>query len=157
MGLGPSSKETTLHHFNDPLIELISNDKEIDFMGIIVEGTPEINNHKQFVARRAGVLMEAMRADGVIVSIDSWGNSHIDFTAVIQAIGERGIPVVGLSFVGNQAQFVVTNRYMDTIIDINKNEAGIETTVVGENNVVEMDAIKAVAILKNKKKKITTK
>lgn len=153
MGIGPSSKETTLHHFKEPLIELISNDKEIDFMGIIVEGTPEINSHKQFVAQRVGVLMETMRADGVIVSIDSWGNSHIDFTSVIEAIGERGIPVVGLSFVGNQASFVVTNRYMDTIIDVNKNELGIETTVVGENTIVEMDAFKALAILKNKIKK----
>ncbi len=153
MGIGPSSKETTLHHFKDPLIETISKDKEIDFIGIIVEGTPEINNHKLFVAERAGMLIEAMMADGAIVSIDSWGNSHIDFTSVIQAIGEKNIPVVGLSFVGNQASFVVTNKYMDTVIDVNKNEMGIETTVVGENNVVEMDAIKAISILKSKMKK----
>lgn len=153
MGIGPSSKETTLHHFRDPLIEVISRDDEIDFMGIVVEGTPENDSHKQFVAQRAGVMAETMRADGVIVSIDSWGNSHIDFSAVIQAIGERGIPVVGVSFVGNQASFVVKNQYMDTIIDINKNEAGIETTVVGENNTLEADAVKALWILKNKMKK----
>ena len=153
MGIGPSSKETTLHHFNDPLVKVISNDQAIDFMGIIVEGTPELCNHKQFVAQRAGVLVEAMRADGAIVSIDSWGNSHIDFTSVIEAIGERGIPVVGVSFVGNQASFVVTNSYMDSIIDLNKNEAGIETTVVGENTASELDAVKAVAVLKNKMRK----
>jgi hypothetical protein len=150
MGIGPSSKETTLHHYRDPLVEYLSNDVSLDFPGIILEGTPEVCDHKQLVAERAGIWAETIRADGVIVSIDSWGNSHVDFTSVIQAIGERGIPVVGLSFVGNQASFVVTNRYMDTIIDLNKNTAGIETTVVGENTATEDDARKAVTILKNK-------
>ncbi|MDR2741591.1 MAG: hypothetical protein LBB98_05485 [Treponema sp.] len=150
MGIGPSSKETTLHHYRDPLVEYLSNDKSLDFPGIVLEGTPEVCDHKQLVAERAGIWAETIRADGVIVSIDSWGNSHVDFTSVIQAIGERGIPVVGLSFVGNQANFVVTNRYMDTIIDLNKNTAGIETTVVGENTATEDDARKAVMILKNK-------
>lgn len=153
MGIGPSSKETTLHHFNDPLVEAISGDKNIDFLGIAVQGTPEVYDDKRFNAQRCGELAEAMRADGVVVSIDSWGNSHIDFASVLEAVGERGIPTVGLSFVGNQASFVVTNPYMETIIDVNKNTAGIETKVVGENTVSETDAKKAVALLKNKIRK----
>jgi hypothetical protein len=150
MGIGPSSKETTLHHYRDPLVERLSSDPDLDFLGIILEGTPEVCDHKQFVADRAGAYAEMARAEGVIVSIDSWGNSHVDFTSVIQAIGERGIPVVGLSFVGNQASFVVTNQYMDTIIDLNKTVSGIETTVVGENTATDLDAHKAVTILKHK-------
>jgi hypothetical protein len=153
MGIGPSSKETTLHHFNDPLVETISGDREIDFLGIAVQGTPEVYSDKRFNAQRCGALAEAMRADGVIVSIDSWGNSHIDFASVLEEIGKRAIPTVGLSFVGNQASFVVTNPYMETIIDLNKNTAGIETRVVGENTASEMDAKKAVALLKNKIRK----
>jgi D-proline reductase (dithiol) PrdE len=98
-----------------------------------------------------------MRADGVIVSIDGWGNSNIDFASLIQEVGERGIPVVGMSFVGTQAQFVVTNKYMDTIVDFNKSKEGIETEVVGENNVVELDAKKALAFLKLKIKKNKSK
>jgi hypothetical protein len=150
MGIGPSSKETTLHHFRDPVTELICRDKSIDFMGILFQGTPEIYNHKQLVANRSGVYAEMMRADGVIVEIDSWGNSHVDFTSVIQAVGERNIPVVGLSFVGNQASFVVTNRYMDAIVDFNKTSSGIETCMVGQNTVNELDAVKALTILKHK-------
>lgn len=46
-------------------------------------------NHKQFVAQRTGVLVEAMWADGAIVSSHNWGNNHIDFTSVIQAISEE--------------------------------------------------------------------
>ncbi|WP_332525721.1 hypothetical protein [Terrisporobacter sp.] len=29
MGIGPSTKETTLHHFRDPLLDIVSNDEEI--------------------------------------------------------------------------------------------------------------------------------
>lgn len=153
MGIGPSSKETTLHHYRDPLVEILSMDTELSFLGIAVQGTPEVYAHKKFVAERAGALAEMAQADGVIVSIDSWGNSHVDFSSVIESIGERGIPVVGLSFVGNQARFVVTNRYMDAIVDINKTTSGIETTMVGQNTVTEADARKAAAILKNRMRK----
>lgn len=152
MGIGPSTKETTLHHFRDPLLEVVSNDNDVDLLGIIVAGTPQENEDKVFVAQRIAAWAEAMRADGVIVSIDGWGNSNIDFATVIEETGKREIPVVGMSFVGTQAQFVVTNEYMDTIVDFNKSKEGIETEVVGENNVVELDAKKALAFLKLKMK-----
>lgn len=153
MGIGPSTKETSLHHFRDPLLDIVSNDKDIDLLGILLVGTPQDNNEKHFVGKRAAALAEAMRADGVIISVDGWGNSHVDFANTIEEIGKREIPVVGLSFVGVQAKFVVTNRYMDTIVDFNKSVDGIETQVVGENNVVELDAKKVLAMLKLKMRK----
>lgn len=155
MGIGPSTVETTLHHFRDPLLDIISKDEDVDLLGIIVEGTPEVNYDKVFVAKRGADLAEVMGVDGVIVSIDSWGNSHIDFTTLIEEIGKRHIPVVGMSFVANQASFVVTNKYMDTIIDFNKNSEGIETEVIGENSVVETDAMKAIAFLKLKMERMS--
>ena len=150
MGIGPSTKETSLHHFRDPLLDIVSNDTDIDLMGIIVVGTPQDNKEKYFVGQRTAAWLEAMRADGVIISTDGWGNSHVDYANTIEEIGKRGIPVVGLSFVGTQAKFVVTNKYMDTIVDFNKSTKGIETEVVGENNIVEIDAKKALAFLKLK-------
>jgi D-proline reductase (dithiol)-stabilizing protein PrdE len=153
MGIGPSTKETTLHHFRDPLLEIVSNDNDVDLLGIIIAGTPQINKDKVFTGQRIGSWVEAMRADGAIVSIDGWGNSNIDFASCIEAIGKRNIPVVGMSFVGTQAQFVVTNEYMDTIVDFNKSKEGIETEVVGENTVMPIDAKKALAYLKLKMKK----
>lgn len=150
MGIGPSTKETTLHHFRDPLLDVVSNDNDVDILGVIVAGTPQENQDKVFVAQRIAAWVEAMRADGTIVSIDGWGNSNIDFATAIEEIGKRNIPVVGMSFVGTQAQFVVTNEYMDTIVDFNKSSEGIETEVVGENNVTELDAKKALAFLKLK-------
>ena len=152
MGVGPSTKETTLHHFRDPLLDVVSNDEDIDLMGIIVVGTPQSNEEKEYVGKRLAVWLESMRADGTIISVDGWGNSHVDYANTIEEIGIRGIPVVGLSFIGTQAKFVVENQYMDTIVDFNKSKAGIETQTVGENTVEKLDAKKALAFLKLKMK-----
>lgn len=154
MGVGPSTKETTLHHFRDPLVDLVDKDLDTDLMGIVIVGTPQSNNEKMFVGNRVATLVEAMRADGVIISVDGWGNSHVDFSNTIEEIGKRNIPVVGMSFVGTQGQFVVTNRYMDTIVDFNKSKEGIETEIVGENNITTLDAKKALAFLKLKMRKM---
>ncbi|SET29264.1 D-proline reductase (dithiol) PrdE [Natronincola peptidivorans] len=154
MGIGPSTKETTLHHFRDPLLDVVSKDDDIDLVGIIIVGTPQHNEEKYFVGKRTAAWLEAMRVDGTIISIDGWGNSHVDYANTIEEIGSRGIPVVGLSFVGTQANFVVKNDYMDTIVDFNKSQAGIETEVVGENNPNYLDARKALAFLKLKMKEV---
>lgn len=154
MGVGPSTKETTLHHFRDPLIDVVANDEDVDLLGIIIVGTPQANEDKIFVGQRAAAWVEAMRADGVIISVDGWGNSHVDFANTIEEIGKRNIPVVGLSFIGTQGKFVVTNKHMDTIVDFNKSEEGVETEVVGENNVSILDSRKALAFLKLKMRKM---
>ncbi|NLY77049.1 MAG: proline reductase [Tissierellia bacterium] len=150
MGIGPSTKETSLHHFRDPLLAVATSDDDLDVVGVVLVGTPQDNDDKMFVGKRAAVWLEAMRVDGAILSCDGWGNSHVDFANTIKEIGSRNIPVVGVTFNGVQAQFVVTNKYMDTIVDINKSEEGIETEVVGENSADYIDAKKAVALLKLK-------
>lgn len=150
MGIGPSTKETSLHHFRDPLLDVVSNDTDLDLMGIVIVGTPDGNEDKMLVGTRTAVWAEAMRADGVIISSDGWGNSDVDFTNTCEQIGTRGIPVTGLNFSGTVAQFVVVNDFLDGIIDINKSADGTETNVVGENNMVELDCKKAAALLKLK-------
>jgi len=40
MGIGPSTKETSLHHFRDPLLDVVGEDKDVDFVGVVVLGTP---------------------------------------------------------------------------------------------------------------------
>lgn len=150
MGIGPSTKETSLHHFRDPLLDVVSSDEDLDLMGILIVGTPDGNEEKMLVGTRAAVWAEAMRADGVIISSDGWGNSDVDFTNTVEQLATRGIEVTGLNFSGTVGQFVVMNDYLDGIIDINKSESGTETCVVGENNVTELDARKATAMLKLK-------
>lgn len=153
MGIGPSTKETSLHHFRDPLLDILSNDTDIDLVGIMLVGTPQDNVEKERVGQRAAQLLEAMRVDGCIVSCDGWGNSHVDYANTLEEIGKRNIPLVGVTFNGVQAKFVVTNKYMDTIVDINKSKEGIETEVVGENTTDTLDAKKATAFLKLKMRK----
>ncbi|MDY6045140.1 MAG: glycine/sarcosine/betaine reductase component B subunit [Peptoniphilus sp.] len=157
MGIGPSTKETSLHHFRDPIVELLGEDNDIDFQGVVIVGTPQDNKDKYFVGTRAASWIEGMRADGVILSADGWGNSHVDFANTWEELGKRGIPTVGVTFQGTQASFVVKNKYMDTLVDINKSEKGIETEVVGENNVSLTDARKAIALLKLKIRKERSK
>ena len=153
MGIGPSTKETSLHHFRDPILEICSEDTDIDLLGVVVVGTPQDNKYKNLVGQRAAQWLEAMRADGVILSADGWGNSHVDYANTFEEIGKRGIPTVGVTFNGTNAKFVVTNEYMDTIVDINKSESGTETEIVGENNVDKTAARKALAFLKLKMRK----
>ena len=152
-GVGPSTKETSLHHFRDPLLDVVSNDEDIDLLGVIVVGTPQDNEDKHFVGTRAAAWAEAMRADGAIVACDGWGNSHVDYANTVEQVATRGIPVVGVTFQGTVAQFVVTNEYMDTIVDTNKNPEGIESEIVGENALDTIDAKKATALLKLKMRK----
>ena len=47
MGIGPSTKETSLHHFRDPLLDVVSSDTDLDLMGIIIVGTPDDNEDNQ--------------------------------------------------------------------------------------------------------------
>ena len=148
MGIGPSTKETSLHHFQDPLLEVVSEDTDVDLMGIIIVGTPDDNVDKIRVGTRAAIMADCMRADGALISADRWGNSDVDFTNTCEQLGRRGISVAGLHFSGRTAQFVVTNDYLGNIIDTNKSEEGTETTVLGENNMNKLDCRKALVRLK---------
>ncbi len=150
MGLGPSIKMTTLHHYRCPVTKRLIEDEDVDFAGIIVDGVSEVCDDKIFTAKRVGDIAKMMRVDGAVVAIDGWGNHHIDFVNVIEQLGIRGIKSVGLSYIGQQGRLVCSNSYVDCIIDFNKSESGYESCVVGQNNLSPIDALKAVAILKNK-------
>ncbi len=154
MGLGPSIKMTTLHHYRCPVTTRLSKDEDLEFTGIIVDGVSEICDDKIYTAKRVGDLAQMLRADGAIVAIDGWGNHHVDFVNVIEQLGVRGIPSVGLSYIGQQGRLVCSNSYVDCVVDFNKSSVGYESCVVGENNLTDYDAMKAVALLKNKLRKI---
>lgn len=150
MGVGPSTKETTLHHFRDPLVDVFGADPDIDFQGVVVVGTPQDNTLKGLVGQRVAKWLQAMGTNGAVLSADGWGNSDVDFMNTMSEIGDLGISIIGLKFIGKQATFVVTNEYTPFVLDINKSESGTETTVVGENNLDHRDANKALGFLKLK-------
>lgn len=153
MGIGPSTKETSLHHFQDPLVDLLASDPDIDFQGVIVVGTPQDNAMKYLVGQRTAAWLAGMRTNGVVASTDGWGNSDVDFANTLAEIGQREISVIGLKFIGSQAKFVVENEYTPYVLDFNKSEKGIETEIVGENTIDRRDAAKALAAIKLKMRK----
>lgn len=148
MGIGPSTKETSKHYFEDPLVSVFANDPDIDFCGIVIVGTPQDNRMKHLVGQRTAAWLDGMGVDGAVISADGWGNSDVDYANTMEQIGQKGISIVGLKFMGTQANFVVENAYTNQVLDINKSKEGIETEVVGENAITRIDAIKALAAIK---------
>lgn len=154
MGIGTSMKETTLHYYRDPLVDVVSNDPDVNLMGIVIYGSADLNEDKLRAANRVGVSLEAMRADGALLSCNGLGNNHVDYAHTIEEIEARGIPVVALSMVP-ASEFVIQNDYMDGVVCFYKtydkvDQVGDETTVLAENTVAEIDARKALARLKLK-------
>ena len=153
MGLGPSMKMTTLHHYHCPLTAELGRQTDIAFAGILVDGVSELCDDKIFTAKRTAQLAAMMEAYGAIVTVDGLGNHHVDFVNVIEQLGRRGIPAVGVSFFGEQGKLVCTGDYLDCLLDINKTSSGVETCVVGRNNLTPEDAYKAVGLLKYRMRK----
>ena len=148
--IGPATKEMTRHYFREPLVEALAEDKELDLIGVIFVGSPQVNDEKAFVSERLGAWIETMALEGAIVTTEGFGNNHIDFTSHIEQIGKRGIPVVGVSFCAYQGQLVVGNKYADAMIEINKDKNGFENEIAGCSEICPKDAARAVQMLKNK-------
>lgn len=150
MGLGPSIKMTSKHHYFCPVTKELLAREDIDFLAVVLDGVSENCDEKVYTAKRTADIVKALGAEGVIVAIDGWGNHHVDFVSVMEECGKKGILSVGLSYIGLQGRLVCDSPYVDTIIDFNKNEDGYENCVVGGNNINAWDAKKAVALLKRK-------
>lgn len=148
--IGPASKEDTRHYFREPILELMVSDEEFDLVGVVFIGSPQVNDEKNFVSKRLGALVRALRVDGAIVTTEGFGNNHIDFAENIEEIGKRGISVVGVTYAAYQGQLVVGNKYMDAMIEVNKDKGGFESEILGENTICPNDADRAVLMLKNK-------
>lgn len=147
--IGPASKECSRHYWREPLVIEAMNDENIDLIGVIFVGSPQINAEKFYVSERLGMMVEAMDVDGAIVTTEGFGNNHIDFASHIEQIGMREVPCVGMSFCAVQGALVVGNKHMKYMVDNNKSEAGIENEVLGCNTLCKEDAIRALEMVKS--------
>lgn len=148
--IGPASKEDTRHYFREPVLEALAADEELDLVGVVFIGSPQVNDEKAFVAKRLGALADTMKLDGAIVTTEGFGNNHIDFSYNIEEIGKRGINVVGMTYAAYQGQLVIGNKYMDAMVEVNKDKGGFESELLGDNTITANDARRAVSMLKNK-------
>ncbi len=146
--IGPASKENSRHYWREPLVIEAMNDEEIDLVGVIFVGSPQVNAEKFYVSNRLGMMIEAMDVDGAIVTTEGFGNNHIDFASHIEQIGKRGVAVVGVTYSAIQGALVVGNEYMKYMVDNNKSKQGIENEILSNNTLCEEDAIRSLAMLK---------
>lgn len=147
--IGPASKEMSRHYFREPLVIEAMNDEEVDLVGVVFVGSPQVNAEKFYVSKRLGMLVEAMEVDGAIVTTEGFGNNHIDFASHIEQIGMRDIPVVGMTYSAVQGALVVGNKYMKYMVDHNKSKQGIENEILANNTLCPEDAVRAMVMLKS--------
>ncbi|NLM06066.1 MAG: D-proline reductase (dithiol) proprotein PrdA [Tissierellia bacterium] len=148
--IGPATKEMTRHYIREPLVEALAEDEEVDLVGVIFIGSPQVNDEKMWVSERLGSLLETLDVDGCIITTEGFGNNHIDFIEHIGQAGKRGIPVVGVSYCAYQGQLVVGNEYADAMIELNLDDGGFENNVAGCSCVTPETAARAIQMMKNK-------
>lgn len=148
--IGPATKEMTRHYIREPLVEGLAKDEEMDLVGVVFVGSPQVNDEKLWVSERLGSLLESLDIDGCIITTEGFGNNHIDFIQHIGQAGKRGIPVVGVSFCAYQGQLVVGNEYATAMVEENMDKGGFENNVAGCSCVTREVAARAIQMLKNK-------
>ncbi|AXK50875.1 D-proline reductase (dithiol) proprotein PrdA [Spiroplasma alleghenense] len=146
--IGPASKETSRHYFREPLVAQALVDEEIDFVGLILVGSPQVNGEKFYVSKRLGMMVEYMGVDAAIITTEGFGNNHIDFASHHEEIGKRGVKVVGCTYAAQQGALVVGNQYMVAMVDNNKSKQGIENEILSNNTLCHEDAIRALEMIK---------
>ena len=148
--IGPATKEMTRHYIREPLVEGLAADSEMDLVGVVFVGSPQVNDEKLWVSEKLGSLLESLDIDGCIITTEGFGNNHIDFIQHIGQAGKRGIPVVGVSFCAYQGQLVVGNKYATAMVEENMDKGGFENNVAGCSCVTKEVAARAIQMLKNK-------
>lgn len=148
--IGPATKEMTRHYIREPLVEGLAADSELDLIGVVFVGSPQVNDEKLWVSERLGSLLESLDIDGCIITTEGFGNNHIDFIQHIGQAGKRGIPVVGVSFCAYQGQLVVGNKYATAMVEENMDAGGFENNIAGCSCVTKEVAARAIQMLKNK-------
>lgn len=147
--IGPATKEMTRHYIREPLVEGLAADSELDLIGVVFVGSPQVNDEKLWVSERLGSMLESLDLDGVIITTEGFGNNHIDFIQHIGQAGKRGIPVVGVSFCAYQGQLVVGNEYAKAMVEENMDAGGFENDIAGCSCVTVEVAARAIQMLKN--------
>ena len=44
--IGPATKEMTRHYIREPLVEGLAADQELDLIGVVCVGSPQVNDEK---------------------------------------------------------------------------------------------------------------
>lgn len=146
----PDTKETSLCYWREPIIKFLTEDTELNLIGVLFVGSPQACTEKFYVSERVGATVEAIDADGCIITTEGFGNNHVDFASHIEQIGKLGIPVIGCSYCGASGALVVGNKYMDAMVDMCVTDDGVFSDRLGENSLSDDVALRCVSMLKDK-------
>ncbi len=146
--ISPSTKETTLHAYRDPLLLRLADDPAIELVGVAVVGSPATEVDKRLAAERLGALVSTLAPDGAIVATEGFGNNHIDWAHAIAECVRYGTPTVGVTWAAHQGRLVVGDEHLVALVEVNHAADGRESLVLGENTCRPADAERAVAMLR---------
>lgn len=161
MGIGTSMKETTKHYYKDPLLEVVSVDKDVNLRAIVVVGSPDGNADKMRAGERVGVLLESMHIDGAIFSCNGEGNNHVDYAKSIEETEKRGIPVSVMSFSPTDRYVVNTDFIKSSVCFYQSSDENMPTGqvsyILAEQTYEKKHVVHALALLKQRMRNMDNK
>lgn len=92
-------KNTTWHHRNNPVVELLlaGHGTRWNFVGVVVTNQPIRLAEKERSAREAVELVQGLRAQGVILTKEGFGNPDSDFMMILRLLEGSGVRSVGVT------------------------------------------------------------
>lgn len=97
--VSPGSKTTTYHHQNNAIIRecFKRNGKDINFIGVILHPLTITLNEKIRNSVLTAKIVEMLGAEGVVISMEGFGNPTTDLMMVCKRLEEKGIKTVLIS------------------------------------------------------------
>jgi glycine reductase len=92
-------KNTTYHHQNNPIIAELyrKHGKELNFVGVVLSNEPARLAGKIASAAKAIELIKNLKAQGVVISKEGFGNPDADQMMLTRGLEQAGIKVVSIT------------------------------------------------------------
>jgi glycine reductase len=92
-------KNTSFHHRNNPIInDLLSGHGSLwNFVGVVITNLPVRLAAKERSAAEAVELVARLRAQGVIISKEGFGNPDADLMMILRGLEQRGMRTVSIT------------------------------------------------------------
>jgi len=92
-------KNTTWHHQNNPVLRQLwqRHGRDLNFSGVVLTTEPVRLAAKEAGAQKAIALTQGLKADGVILSKEGFGNPDADQMLLTRGLEQQGIKVVAIT------------------------------------------------------------
>jgi glycine reductase complex component B subunit alpha and beta len=92
-------KNTTWHHQNNPVLQELyrRHGRELNFAGVVLTNEPVRLTDKEASAEKVMALVRGLKADGVILSKEGFGNPDADQMLLTRGLERTGIGLVAIS------------------------------------------------------------